>query len=89
MATTKEIRKKLNDLFGCDDETGYVTYSKGVWTVREGYYYRHGKSEQHLADLVLKYFPEAKIQDMGDHWAMFNGGASIRRSSHWWVKFTL
>jgi len=42
-----------------------------------------------LAAKVKEIFPEATILDTGDHWAAFNGGASIRRSSHFWVQFTM
>ena len=85
--TNKEIRKTLQNHF-CD-EPGCVSYYKGVWTVREGYFYRHGRSEDKVALRVLGIFPEAKIVDKGDHWATFNGGASIKASSHFWVKFTV
>lgn len=89
MTTIKEARRILKENFGMDDDPGHVTFSKGLFTVHEGYFYRHGRSEEDLAHKVLEVLPEAKIIDSGDHYANFNGGASIRRSSHFWVKVRL
>ena len=85
--TTKEIRQLLQDHFS--DEKGHVTYSRGVWTVREGYFYRHGRSEANVVAEVQEILPAACVIDSGDHLARFRGGASIQASSHWWVKFTV
>ena len=87
MMKTRDARKLLVDHFG--DETGAVSFYKGVWTVREGYFYRHGKSEVDLAAKVKRVLPEANVLDSGDHFAAFNGGASLRKSSHFWVKFSV
>ena len=85
--TNKEIRQTLQDHFG--DEPGSVSYYRGTWTVREGYFYRHGRTEDGVEAEVLEIFPEAKIVGKGDHWAAFRGGASMKASSHFWVEFTV
>ena len=85
--TNKEIRAILQDHFGT--ETGAVSLHKGIWTVREGYFYRHGRSAETLVKKVQGIFPQAHIIDQGDHWANFNGGASLKASSHFWVQFKI
>ncbi len=89
MATAKNkklTREQIAEHIGGDE----VTLYRGVYTVRRGYFYTHGHSADNLASDVLRAFPmSAKIRDSGDHWAAFRGGASLRASSHWWVKFTL
>ena len=83
--TNKEIRTLLQDHFG--DETGAVSIHKGIWTVRECYFYRYGRTQEILAEKVKKILPQCQIIDLGDHWANFNGGASLKASSHFWVQF--
>ncbi|HNX91924.1 MAG TPA: hypothetical protein PKI17_00250 [Syntrophomonas sp.] len=60
-----------------------------VFTLRHGFFYRHGRSAQYFADGVKKAFPNATILDYGEYWADFNGHAPLCRSSHWFVKFIL
>lgn len=67
------------------------TYSRkgDVITVRVGFFYTMGKSTQTLIVKVLNAFPTATIVDSGEHWALFRGGDSVARGSHWFVKFTI
>lgn len=61
----------------------------GVYTVRWGFFYRHGGDAQTKVRRVLATFPQALVQDSGEVWKAFNGGASVANQSHWFVKFTL
>lgn len=79
--TIKEIKENI-----LADE---VTYSKGVFTARTGFFYTHGRTVQDLIDKVKEIVPEANVIDQGEVWKNFNGGASLRASSHWFVKFTI
>lgn len=59
-----------------------------VFTVRRGFFYRHGKDHWDFATEVKEAFPYCLILDHGEVCKDFNGAASVRNSSHWWVKFT-
>lgn len=85
--TNKQIREKLESqywdriIFKQDSRDGMV--HKGDVQVNKGYFYRHGMTPDALADKVLKLFPEAKIVDLGDHWAPWP------KDSYMWVIFRL
>jgi len=66
-----------------------VTKSKGVFTVRRGFFYRNGKTEADLVAKVKAAFPDAVVVDSGEVWKAFDGGKSVAQQSHWFVKFTL
>ena len=66
-----------------------VTKSKGVFTARQGFFYRHGRNEEELAQKIQDRFPNAEIIDMGEVYKAFKGGASVAKQSHFWVKFKL
>lgn len=66
-----------------------LSFKNGVYTARWGFFYTHGRTSEKYAAKVKAIFPEAIILDFGKHWAPFRGGASIGRSSHFWVKFKL
>jgi hypothetical protein len=78
---------EVADRLGVDAES--VTKSKGVYTFRVGFYYTHGRTADDLTDKVRAAFPEAVVEDSGEVWKAFRGGASLAQSSHWFVKFTL
>jgi len=84
---TKDIRQLLRERFG--EEPGEVSLHKGEWTVRRGFFYTHGKTTDDLWQDVKTVLPSAKWGDSGEEWKVFNGGASIKASSHWWVRFTV
>lgn len=72
----------------CADSTG--KNKDGNIVVRQGYFYRHGKTADALeaqvrAGLSKRNDIEFKILGSGDHWAPFRGGASLVNQSHWWV----
>lgn len=79
----KTVKEKLGHRFD--------TYSikNGVITVRRGFFYTHGCTDQDCVDQVLEKFPDAHIVESGEIWKSFLGGASIAAQSHWYVKFTL
>lgn len=86
--TTKLTRKTVVDtLVTCRVYCDQVTFSKGVFTVRRGFYYRHGKTVQDLENVVKTAFPDVVIIDSGEVWKPFRGGASVATQSHWFVKF--
>lgn len=80
---------KLQELISIDQ----VTRKGDLYTFRAGYYYRHGQTEDSVATRISKALTahgyRHEIVDKGDHWAAFRGGASIARSSHFWVKIRL
>jgi len=88
----KPSRQDLADWLIVDELTGP---SKGVFTARRSFFYEHGGSEDKVANMitgeVAKKFPgwEAEIVDKGKQWRPFKGGDSVRKGSHWWVKFRL
>ena len=67
------------------------SYSKrnGVFTVRKGFFYTHGRSAGDFMNEVTQALPNAIIKDFGEHRTSFRGGASVANSSHWFVKFTI
>ena len=85
MKTKTLTANEVQEATGVDQ----VTKSKGVYTARVGFYYRHGKDAAYVVRIIQEAFPEAKIEDSGEVWKPFNGGASVARQSHWFVKFTL
>lgn len=80
---------KLQELISIDQ----VTRKGDLYTFRSGYFYRMGRDENKVAARISKALTahgyRHEIVDKGDHWAAFNGGASIARSSHFWVKIRL
>ena len=67
-----------------------VSTRGGVVTLRKGFFYTHGKTEQDFADRVVRIMESigqsVKVVDLGSQWTAFRGGASVGQSSHWWVK---
>lgn len=77
--TVKQVRALISaDTVSCKD---------GVFTVRRGYFFRHGGTAKSYAAEVLKAIPSAVIVDSGDIWKTFRGAATTANSSHWFVKF--
>ena len=62
----------------------------GSIVIRRGYFYRHGQDAEDFRIAVCKRLNDAgfqySVKDYGDHWAAFKGGASLAKSSHWWVE---
>lgn len=85
MSKTKldEMRAKLYvDSVSRNNENGIIT-------VRRRFFYTMGRTAADLEQRVRSAFPQATIVDSGDVWKAFSGGASVARSSHWYVRFTL
>ena len=66
---------------------------EGNFIFRKSFYYRHGISPDSYAHSIGAQLTDAgfdyEILDKGEHYAGFRGGASIKQSSHWWVKVQL
>ncbi len=79
----EELKMKL----GCT----VLSVRKGVYTAKWSYFYRHGRTPEGLAEVVLAKFPNASIIEKGDHWHGFVGGARAgsAQDSYMWVRFTL
>ena len=79
---TSEFEKLLS--------TDGISKRDGVFTIRRGYFYRNGNTEETFKNFVCKKLDDKNIKytilDYGDHWAPFRGGASLARSSHFFVK---
>lgn len=80
-----------NALQGYGDSVGKT--KAGTVMIRKGYFYRHGASPESVAARVSESLKAAgvqfRIENIGDHWAAFNGGASVARSSHFYVELTV
>jgi len=83
MMTTKEIQVKL--------DTTYVSKYKGQFKYCQSYFYRHGMTEEKLAEKVKAKIPSAVITGTGDHFHNFVGSAKSGSSkdSYLWVTFTV
>ena len=82
METQKEIKSKIR---GADT----LSKKNGIYTIRQGFYYKMERSEEKLKKNILEVYPNAEIIDSGEHWAAFRGGQTIASGSHFWVKFKL
>ena len=72
-----EIRKILDDNFD------HHSVRKGVYTVKESYFYRHGKSPETLYKKIQKVIPEVKLVELDDK---FNAWP---KDSYFIVNFTV
>lgn len=79
--------EQVAEMIGCDSNK--ISKSRGVFTYRVGFFYRHGGSSQIVADRLKAKIPNATIVDHGEKWVAFKGGAPLAKQSHWWVKFTI
>lgn len=78
---TNEIR----DSIGADT----IGQSKGVYTVRRGFFYTHGYTAEKMVEAVKHFVPNAVIVDSGEIWKNFRGGDSVAQGSHFFVKFSI
>ncbi len=78
--TLKQVREALHA------DTYSVKHN--VFTVRDEFFYTHGRTAEHFVADVKKAFPDVIILDSGEVRKPFRGGASTAQSSHWFVKFT-
>jgi siroheme synthase (precorrin-2 oxidase/ferrochelatase) len=61
--------------------------------VRKGYFYRNGMDDVKFNNIVANALQKngipVNVIDFGDHWAAFNGGATVARSSHFYVELAV
>lgn len=81
--TLKEVKEKL----GWMDSVGKK--KNGNFVVRQGFFYKMGKTIDRYIEAVKAEFPNAKIIDSGEVWKPFRGGASLANQSHFFVEFKL
>ncbi len=81
MTSVADVRAALN--------ISTASLRNGVFTIRKGFFYTGGYTEQMLAAAVKKAFPTAVILESGEVWKSFRGGASVAAQSHWFVKFSI
>jgi len=87
--TAKQVREAL----GVAVDTLGKTKS-GNYVARRGFFYRHGMSSSEFTRRVVSaLFDElgvnATVVNSGEHYAAFRGGATVAKSSHWYVEFTV
>ena len=82
--TKKIVEEQLSNIGSHPDQ---ITVSKGVITIREGFFYTSGRTTEQVVNKVLQAFPTAEIIDSGEVWKAFRGGTPTARQSHWFVKF--
>lgn len=66
-----------------------LSQKDGVFTLRRGFFYRHGNDANQIAAKLQEALPNATVVDKGEVWKPFRGGASVAQGSHWYVKFTV
>lgn len=83
MTILKQIKENVfADSFGRNKAGNIV--------LRREFFYTHGKTSEDFASKVQAQLDSAGIAanviDSGEQWAAFRGGASVAKSSHWWVE---
>lgn len=77
------------NISGADD----VSFSNGVYTFRQGYYYRSGGSSgsfaQRISDQLKSLGFKFELINHDDQWRPFKGGASLKAQSHFWAAFKI
>lgn len=86
MLTVKEVKEALSHY------VDQVSRKKdGTIVVRRGYFYRQSATSetfmQHMVERMNRAGLSFDVVDYYDHWAAFNGSASLARSSHFAVVF--
>jgi hypothetical protein len=84
--------KQLKEILGT--RVDQVSKKKdGSFVARKGYFYRNGMNEISFKDRVVGALQASginfRVEEFYDHWAAFNGGAALARSSHFAVVFTV
>lgn len=95
MFLNKEIQMKKEKKMSRDDiliaigHPDQLSKSKGIYTARWGYFYRHGRTSDECVQSVLDGLSGVRVIDSGDVWKSFRGGASVKNQSHFFVKFQI
>lgn len=89
MKTTRDEVVKALEI--ASDDPGTLTLSKGFFTLRRGYYWRPKKTPEETFEATLQKLQAAGFTvadvEYGDHYAAFRGGESVKKNSHYWMKF--
>ncbi len=86
--TCDDIAKAIGLSDGRDPDT--LSLSKGVFTLRKSYYWRPKKTPEESFENTIALLVEAGYtvqSEFGDHYAAFKGGESLKKNSHYWMKF--
>lgn len=79
----KGLRARLMEAGIGDD---FTIKRDGTVEFRRGYFYKHGATDESFGRRVMKRLEEegikATLLRTDDHWAPFNGRASLKASSH-------
>lgn len=90
MTAYPSIGAYKNALCGVADSV--AKKKNGNIIIRRGYFYRHGMDSDKFVGAIANRLKAAGIEaaatliDYGDHYTTFKGGASLARSSHFWVE---
>lgn len=89
-AVVEAKKPKISDHVSADS---HGKDGDGNHVFRRTFFYRHGGDSKKFADGVSSQLHKAGLKhtvvDHGEHNAPFRGGASVRKSSHWWAKVKL
>lgn len=89
--TKDRVKNALRFSGSYEDDPSFITHDKkaGHHTIRDGFFYTHGRTSQKHADDVSADLHKAGIKHTvvghGRHDAPFRGGASVRKSSHFYA----
>lgn len=88
--TTMTTMKQIRECFHADQ----ISRKKdGSIVFRDEYFYRHGRTPEGFRDRVCAALNKAginhRVEEFGDHWAPFRGGASTAKSSHFYVRIVV
>lgn len=59
----------------------------GNYIIRQGFYYRNGRSQYIMCEKLQEKFPNVNVVNMGERFVPFRGGDTIAQGSHFWVEF--
>lgn len=83
---------ELREVLGINAPEALTKY-RGVYTYRQGFFYRHNNDHFKVREKLSKALENAgmaaTILDSGEQWKAFRGGDSLKQGSHWWVKFSI
>jgi hypothetical protein len=82
--------KQIKDVVSADQ----ISRQKdGSVMFRRGYFYHHGQTAEGFRDgisaALIKAGIDHRIEDCGDHWAAFRGGAGVKQNSHFYVRIVI
>ena len=81
--------KALSEMISSDS----LTKSQGVFVARRGFFYTKGYTAQDFSAYVTSILRqngiEINVEEAGEVWKPFKGGASLAQQSHWYVRFTV